>query len=120
MKNQDEMLEALEAEGIIKRNGDLWEAGPKYESLLRPVPMNLTEPTYKMQSKAFSEGLTEERDIEIKESLLTMQVRFLKHGKKWTLQRLGAGKDVEHILLSTQPVKNAQFSYHPPPLTKEK
>lgn len=60
--------------------------------------------------KAFSEGLTEENDIEIKESLLAMSVRFLKHGKKWTLQRIGD----EHILLSTQPVKSVQFIYHPP------
>ena len=63
-------------------------------------------------SKPFSEGLTEERDIEVKESLLAMQVRFLKHGKKWTLQRIGVDEDIEHILLSTQPVKNVQFTYY--------
>ena len=63
-------------------------------------------------SHPFSEGLTEERDVEVKESLLAMQVRFLKHGKKWCIQRIGVDDDIEHILLSTKPVKNVRFTYH--------
>ena len=62
-------------------------------------------------NKPFSEGLTEERDLEIKESLLAMQVRFLKHNKKWHLQRFSVG-NIEHILLSTKPVKNISVTYH--------
>lgn len=63
--------------------------------------------------KAFSEGLTEENDIEVKESLLAMSVRFLKHGKNWRLQRIGSDDDVGHILLSTRLVKSARFTYFP-------
>lgn len=96
MKNEAEMLEALESDGIIKKEGELW--GPKYEMLSEP----------------FSEGLTEKNDVEIKESLLAMSVRFLKRGKKWYVQRLGHPKGVEHILISSQAVKNVQFVYHPP------
>jgi len=58
-----------------------------------------------------SEGLTEERDIEVKQSLLAIQVRFLKHGKTWYLQRVGVDEEIEHILLSTKPIKSAQFIY---------
>jgi len=65
-------------------------------------------------SRPFSEGLTEERDVEVKESILAMQVRFLKHGKKWCIQRIGVDDDIEHILLSTRPVKSASFTYHRP------
>lgn len=65
-------------------------------------------------SRPFSGGLTEERDVEVKESLLTMQVRFLKRGKKWCIQRIGVDDDIEHILLSTRPVKTANFTYHSP------
>jgi len=101
-KNHDEMIEYLIAEGIIELKDDLWHTGPNYELIGRP----------------FCEGLTEEKDIEVKQSLLTMQVRFLKRGKTWTLQRIGVDEDIEHILLSTQPVKNVQFTYHPPVLPK--
>ena len=77
--------------------------------------MQLSEPTYSSTgSKPFSKGLTKERPMEIKESLMAMSVRFLKGGKKWTVQRFGSEVSVEHILISTQPVKNVQFSYHPP------
>jgi len=65
-----------------------------------------------MLSRSFSEGLTEEQDVEVKESLLAMQVRFLKRGKKWHIQRIGVDDDIEHILLSTKPVKSVQFVYH--------
>ena len=98
MKNQDEMLEALETDGIIKKEGHLWSAGPKYELLTKP----------------FSEGLTEENDVEVKRSLLAMSVRFLKRGKNWTVQRVGSAEGVEHIIISTQPVTNANFTYQKP------
>jgi hypothetical protein len=71
-----------------------------------------------MQSEPFSEGLTEETDIEVKESLLAMQVRFLKHGMKWYIQRFRAG-NVEHILLSTHPVKGVNLYYHNPESEEE-
>lgn len=75
--------------------------------------------THKMHSKPFSEGLTKEHDIEVKESLLAMQVRFLKRGKKWTLQRIKVDEEIEHILLSTRPVKSVNFYYHPPQEAKK-
>lgn len=103
MKNEKEMLEILENEGIIVREQDLWAAGPRYEMLTKP----------------FSEGLTEEQDMEVKETLMAMSVRFLKGGKKWKVQRFGDGGGPEHILISTQPVKNAQFIYHDPKVEKD-
>lgn len=74
----------------------------------------MDEKKIEMLSDPFCEGLTEEKDMEVKESLLAMQIRFLKHGKKWCIQRFRAGGNVEHILLSTQPVKNANLYYYSP------
>ena len=66
--------------------------------------------TIESTPRPFSEGLTKELDMEVKSSLLAMSVRFLKHGKRWTVQRFRCG-DVEHILLSTHPVKSVNMYY---------
>ena len=81
---------------------------------LKPVPMKLSDGPIETTSKPFSEGLTEKKDMEIKQSLLAMQVRFLKYGRNWCVQRFGRKGGLEHILISTQPVKSANFYYHPP------
>ena len=82
--------------------------------VVKEEEMQRSAPTYSSTgSKPFSKGLTKERPMEIKESLMAMSVRFLKEGKPWTVQRFGAG-NTEHILISTTPVKSVQFFYHKP------
>lgn len=76
------------------------------------------ESKIELLNKSLSEGLTEKCDIEVKESLLAMQVRFLKGDHNWVLQRIGVGDNIEHILLSTKPVKSVSFYYYNPKYDK--